>query len=94
MLHWSVGIGNSTSFICGEMVGRRLECAVEVDESVAHGIFKGMVNGTAAVVVNGALVDRDGSVGGRSSAAVEAFKGVEWEEEERVSEGSENGGDD
>lgn len=56
----ATGACNSASFVGGEVVGKGLRRVVEVNERVADGIAKRVVNRTAALVPDGAFVEGGG----------------------------------
>ena len=58
-IHLSVGGGNLTSLVGGEVVGKRVWRVVEVIKRVAYWVPEGMADGATALVPDGAFVERD-----------------------------------
>lgn len=71
------------------MVRRGVGLMIEVIEGVADRVFERMVDGTAALVPNRALVERNRCWSSGARGEEEAER-----EEERECEGGENGGED
>ena len=73
------------------MIGRWMRRIVEVDKGIADGVAEGVVHGAAALVEDGALVERNGVAAiEQGICGREAAEG----EEEGQQEGGDGGGDD
>lgn len=66
-LHRPGGTSKEASFAGGEMIRRRVESIVEVEESVTDGVTEGVTDGTETVVPDGAFVVRDVGIDGGAS---------------------------
>lgn len=61
-LHWTGSLSDLAGLIGGKSGGLEVRRTVEIDEGVADGVVKGMVNGAEANVVHAAVVELHGII--------------------------------